>query len=241
MNRKSLALGAIFVGGLSIGGVVAAQVIGSPAVSAVSGAAPVAFAQDSADPAATADAPVDRPSPFADVLAGLVSDGTLTQEQADKVEAALQAARPMHDGPGMGGHHRGGPGTGAPGQGQRGARLEVVATALGATADELRTALQAGRTIADVAADKGVDVQTVIDALVAEAKDHMAQAVSAGRITQAEADAHLAEVEQRVTEMVDNPLPARGPGGMGGPGRPGGPPAPADGAPVDDATTTTGP
>jgi nucleotide-binding universal stress UspA family protein len=47
------------------------------------------------------------------------------------------------------------------------ANVEAVTTALGMTPEELRTALESGTSIADVAADKGVDVQTVIDALVA--------------------------------------------------------------------------
>src|SRR3954447_26598046 len=50
-----------------------------------------------------------------------------------------------------------------------GVDLETAATALGITPDELRTELEAGKTIAQVAGEKGVDVQTVIDALVADA------------------------------------------------------------------------
>ncbi len=204
MNRKPLALGAVFIAGLSAGGVIAADVFGSPAVQAVAttpAADAAAVAQDATTPAA------DRPTPFADVLAGLVTDGTLTQEQADKVATALEAARPAHGGPGHGG------------RGGRGARLESVATALGITADELRTEVQAGKTIAEIATAKGVAVQTVIDALVTEAKTRIAQAVTDGKLTQAEADTKLAAVEQRVTDMVNNPLPVRGPG-HGGLGHP---------------------
>ena len=224
MNRKSLALGAVFLAGLSAGGVVAADVFGSPAVQAVATAPAIAPA---ADPAATQDAAApdaDRPTPFADVLAGLVTDGTLTQEQADKVATALEAARPDHGGPGLGGggHGRGGP------------RIEAVATALGITPEALRTEIQAGKTIAEIATANGVAVQTVIDVLVADAKDHIAQAVTDGKLTQAEADTKLAAVEQRVTDMVNNPLPARGPG-HGGPGH-GGPGEPTDEVPA----TTTG-
>src|SRR5687768_14713030 len=45
----------------------------------------------------------ERTGPFEEVIAGLVADGTLTQEQGDKVVAALREARP-NGGPR---HHRG--------------------------------------------------------------------------------------------------------------------------------------
>ena len=229
MNRKSLALGAVFLAGLSAGGVVAADVFGSPAVQAVATAPAIAPAADTAA-AGTQDAAApdaDRPTPFADVLAGLVTDGTLTQEQADKVATALEAARPDHGGPGLGrgGHGRGGP------------RIEAVATALGITPEALRTEIQAGKTIAEIATANGVAVQAVIDVLVADAKDHIAQAVTDGKLTQAEADTKLAAVEQRVTDMVNNPLPARGPG-HGGPGH-GGPGHGGPGEPTDEVPATT--
>ena len=81
------------------------------------------------------------------------------------------------------------------------------------TSDELRTALQDGSTIAEVAAAQGVDVQTVIDALVAEATTRIAERVTAGDLTQAEADAKIADLTTRITEQVNSGMP------MGGPGR----------------------
>jgi hypothetical protein len=56
---------------------------------------------------------------------------------------------------------------GFPEPGDRVEKLDAVATALGLTPEELRTELQSGTSLADVATDQGVDVQTVIDALVA--------------------------------------------------------------------------
>src|SRR3954454_9792050 len=52
------------------------------------------------------------------------------------------------------------------GRPERGEKLDAVTTALGMTPEELRTALESGKSIADVATDKGIDPQTVIDALV---------------------------------------------------------------------------
>ena len=56
----------------------------------------------------------------------------------------------------------------------------------------------------------GVDVQTVIDSLVAEAESHLDLSVENGRLTQEEADAKLADVTERITDFVNNGLPQRG-------------------------------
>src|SRR3954454_20446150 len=156
-----------------------------------------------------------RPDPgtkLQEVLKPLVDDGTITQDQADKVIAAIVAARPA-DGPHRGpfGGHRG------PG-GLIGEGLDTVATTLGITTDEVRTALQGGQTLADLAVSKGKTAQDVIDAIVADAKTHLDTAVTDGKLTQAQADKLLTELTPRVTDLVNNGFPAIGPdlGGVGG-------------------------
>jgi len=113
-------------------------------------------------------------------LQALVDGGTLTTAQVDAIIAGLRAARGDHgDDHGDHGDHGG-----------RGrARLEALTTAaqtIGVTVEELRTALQDGQTIAQVATANGVDVQDVIDALVADA---------------------TANLEQRITDMVNGVRP----------------------------------
>jgi hypothetical protein len=147
-----------------------------------------------------------RPEPGAwlsETLAPLVADGTITQAQADAVIAAIQEARPDH---GLRGHRFG-----------RGVKLEVAATAIGITPEELRTALQAGQSLAEVAEANGVAVQTVIDAFVADLKTHLDARVASGDITQAEADEKLANATERITAMVNGDFPDRpfGPGPRG--------------------------
>ena len=151
------------------------------------------------DDGTTDDSP-DRGQWLQDALQPLVDDGTITQAQADAVITALQDARPEGGfGHGPGGRH-GGPGFGhGPGAG----RLEDAATALGMTEDELRTALQDGSTIAEIAAEKGVELQTVVDAMLADLKTHLDEEVAAGDLTQEEADAKLAEVTERLTERLN--------------------------------------
>ena len=97
------------------------------------------------------------------------------------------------------------------------------------TTDELHTALDGGQTLAQVASDKGVNVQIVVDALVASATNHINEEVTSGEITQAEADQKLADLSQRVTDRVNNPRPEGGPRGGHGP----------KGAPADQAAPAT--
>jgi hypothetical protein len=87
------------------------------------------------------------------------------------------------DGRGPGGRH--GFGLGQP-------ELDAAAKALGMTSDELSTALQGGKTLKQIATEKNVDIATVQAAIqaahVAELRDRIAQAVTDGTITQANAD-----------------------------------------------------
>lgn len=154
---------------------------------------------------------------FNDILKPLVDDGTITQAQADKVIAALQAAGPMG---GIGGPMGGGMGDGGMGRdGGRGmgpgARLDTVATVLGITVDDVRTAVQKGTTIADLAKEHGKTAQDVIDALVAEVKAHFDPEVASGEHTQAEADARIADATTRITEFVNNTTAAMADDHMG--------------------------
>jgi hypothetical protein len=104
------------------------------------------------------------------------------------------------------------PPDGGPHAGVRGAGLDAAATALGITQDELHTALESGKTIAQVAGEKGVDVQTLIDALVADASSHLDQAAADGKITTDEAAARKAELPTRIADLVNNGGPKGGPG-----------------------------
>lgn len=97
------------------------------------------------------------------------------------------------------------------------------------TQDELRTALDTdGTSLADVAAQQGMAVDAVVDALVAAVQSDVAQAVADGNLTQEQADQRLADVQERVTERVqsDSWGPGHGHGGRGD--------RDADGATEDD-------
>jgi len=100
--------------------------------------------------------------------------------------------------------------------------LATVAKVLGITETELKTELQAGKSVSDVAKAKNIDVATVKAALLAEAKAHIDAEVAAGKHTAAEGVTKLAEVTSRIDTMLTTAgLPARGPQGMRGKGGPG--------------------
>ena len=102
--------------------------------------------------------------------------------------------------------------------------LAAAATYLGLSQADLQTALQSGKTLAQVAdATSGKSTTGLIDALVAAEKTELAAAVTAGKLTQAQADQIAPSLEARFTDLVNGVRPAHGPGfghgfGHGGPG-----------------------
>lgn len=181
---------------------VAALAVGTIGLSGLALAGPALAAVGASDAAATASAPVDR---IKQALSGLVADKTLTQAQADKVASTLESA-----GVGRGGH--GGPG----GRGGGGHDLSAAATALGLTEAELKTALESGQTLAEVAKDHNVSVDTLVAALVKAETARIKQEVTDGRLTQAQADERLADLTKRVTDRVNRTRPVRPDGGRPG-------------------------
>ncbi|SNT01614.1 hypothetical protein SAMN04488107_4655 [Geodermatophilus saharensis] len=178
---------------LVIAATTGALTLSGPAVAVPAVAVPAV-----ADTDDTGDARSSRVERIRDAPADLVDDGSLTQEQADEVATTLGEA---DLGPG-GGH------------GGRGPDPATAAEALGTGEDDLRTALEAdGATLAQVAEDQDVAVDTLVQALVAAEQERIAQAVTDGRLPQEEADERLADLEQRVTDRVESEIGGRGPGG----------------------------
>ncbi len=227
-NRRRRLAAVGLVAGLGVGGV-AGVALGSPGLSGAQEETTTTVPDTPAAPDEGSHRPGDW---IEETLAPLVEAGTITQAQADAVTKALVDARP-----------EGGPG-GPHGHGRMGVRLEAAAAALGMTEDELRTALRDGSSLAEVAAARKVDVQKVIDALVADATTRLDEKVSSGDLTQEEADQRKADLTERITAMVNGERPA-GPGGPRGghwhergegPGHRG-----DDGTDGTDDTTTTAP
>jgi hypothetical protein len=237
--RKGLTIG--LAAGL-LGGAAAGFAFGVPGLSGASSPSAVQQTEStvpSTDPASDPTvAPTSDPAPdvergtrLREALQPLVDDGTITAAQADAVVTQLQESLPGrgegHGGRGGGDHGR----FGFPFDG------EVLET-LGIDVATLREQLQAGSSLAEIAEAQGIDIQPLIDALIAEGSERIDEAVAAGRIDEAEAATRKAELETRITELVNTSFDGSF-GDWGGRGRSGGRPGAESGTTESDTTEDT--
>ena len=149
-----------------------------------------------------------------------VQQGTLTQAQADALKSRIQAGDlgPLWGGRGgkLGGIH-------VPGVKQ--AMLDAAASALTITTDELVAQLRSGQTLAQLAQAHNTTEQAVTGAALAAAKTQLDQAVANGTLTQAQADAVYARLQQQGSQLLNHRH--GGHRGRGWPGAPVTPQAPA--------------
>lgn len=156
---------------------------------------------------------LDMGTVLADIRAGVeaaiqqaVIDGTLTQAQADRILEQIEMrvlAHELID------------------------RQVLVAAALGMTVDELEAARADGKTLADLAAEQGMDMSAIRTAVQAGREAVIAQALNDGTITQEQAD-----------WLLSHPgagLGPRGRGPRGGHGPQSAPPANDETLPADSA------
>jgi hypothetical protein len=130
----------------------------------------------------------DRSGPLSDALDELVGNGTITQDQANAVEGSVQAkrqaawARRPHLGKKL---------------------VEGIANDLGMAPKDLMTELRSGKSIADVANEKGVDPQKIVGDVVGAIDGKIDQRVADKKLDQARADAMKQNLPQRVTDFVN--------------------------------------
>jgi hypothetical protein len=126
--------------------------------------------------------------------------GKITQAQADELKARIQSgefppfAGPLF-GPRLGPFHGGGPPL-------FGEKLSAAADYLGLTQAELRTKLNDGRTLANIAKARGKSVDGLKQAILDEAEKNLDQLVEDGELTRAEADAMLARMKSHIDDLV---------------------------------------
>ena len=99
-------------------------------------------------------------------------------------------------------------------------RRQTVSDVIGIPFEDIQAALEAGETtLADIAGEEGVDLDTLVSGLVAPVAEHLQAKVADGTLTQDEADECLAEITERITERVQT---VPGEGDFGRRGRHGG-------------------
>jgi len=110
----------------------------------------------------------------------------------------------------------GGPGRGGPGFGfgAQGDPLASAATFLGTTTADLRTKMESGQTLAQIAVAAGKTRDALIAALVNDAKTKIEAAKTAGTITADQATQLEANLTDMITRLVDStrPIGPLGPG-----------------------------
>lgn len=122
----------------------------------------------------------------ATVLKGLVDKGTLTQAQVDAITKAMTEARDANR---------------AAHDAMHAERAKLISDTLGIDDATIKSRLQAGETLAAIAGSKK---DALIDALVAFESKKIDAAVTAGKLTAAQATTMKADLKNRVTDMVEN-------------------------------------
>ena len=132
--------------------------------------------------------------------------GTITAAQATELKQRIEDGDVPLVGMGPGLGHRGG---------HHGfVDFSTAAGYLGLTEAQLRTKLEDGDTLAEVAKAQGKTAAGLVDALVAAAKTDLDEQVTAGRITAAQRTSILADIESRLDDVVNGEFSFgfRGPG-----------------------------
>jgi hypothetical protein len=142
-----------------------------------------------------------------DQIDAALADGKITKEQADAAKERIQSGDapllffeprfrdggpglPFDRGPGFGFHHFGELG-------------EAAANYLGLTEAQLHEQLRAGKSLAQIAKDKGKSADGLKKALHDAVKEDLDAAVKAGRITQAQADEALDRFDERADDLIN--------------------------------------
>ena len=135
---------------------------------------------------------VGMPPQVSTALSQLVTAGTITQSQSDAITAAIKAVAPTVRAAGKGMH----------GFGKNSAAREAVITStLGITAADLQAARAAGKSLATLA---GAKTDALITALVNFEITEIDAAVTAGKITAAQATQLRTNLKDHVTKEVNS-------------------------------------
>ena len=134
-----------------------------------------------------------------------LAEGWLTEDQAEMLRWRLEQApegrmpRTAKGFPGL--DKRGGVGS-------LGTSLtSIAADELGLSLTDLLTEMQGGKSMADLAEEKGVDTQAIVDAYLAQIHKDLDEAVAEGAMTQKQADYYLEQAAERAADRLENVWP----------------------------------
>lgn len=141
---------------------------------------------------------------FADRIDAAVADGRLTKAQGEELKKRIESGDfplfgPPVFGPGFPGVHPFFHG------------LDAAASYLGLSEEQLRSRLDSGKTLAQIAKDQGKSVDGLEAALLKDVKDKLDAAVKAGRLTKADEQRALQGLESRIDDLVNGKLRDRFP------------------------------
>ena len=98
------------------------------------------------------------------------------------------------------------------GQGDHMKKLDntAIATLLGITAAELKAAERDGKSLATIAGEQNVTVQSVIDLITKQLTAALDKHLAAGAITQTQYDTQKAKLATKATELVNHTFSGKG-------------------------------
>jgi predicted DNA-binding protein (UPF0251 family) len=185
-------------------------VVGAAALLSAAGAGAAVAASQASSPSTESKALIDDAakqlgipsSKLSDALKTALSDrvdaavaaGRITKAEGDAAKARIQS----NDFPLFGGLQRDLGHLGFIGH------LEAAAGYIGITEAQLRTELEGGKSLAQVAKGHGKAVDGLIATLVTEAKKKLDDAVAAGRLTKAQETEMLSVLKDRITSIANS-------------------------------------
>jgi len=178
-------------------GVFGTAVVGGAALAAIQPMAPAASTTQPDESATQADDHGKPGARLAEVLQKLVDAGTINATQRDAILAKLKDAA-ANDGKPATPRGKGK----AAIHGAHGDLAEAAAY-LGLTADQIKTQLGAGKSLAEIATGAGKTRQGLVDALTATATKRIDDAQKAGKLTADQATKLKAGLADRIGRLVD--------------------------------------
>lgn len=142
------------------------------------------------------------------VQAGRISAAQAETKKAnldERVTKMINSKRPMHAGPRHGHGFANNP-----------KLLELLKI----DADQLKTAMHDGKTLAAVAQEQGISEQELKDFMVKDFSDRIEAGVKAGRISADKAAKMKADIDVRIDDMINGKMPQHGHGPMPRPDMP---------------------